>query len=315
MALLRRQRRHLNARKPFVQAMARFRASAPLPALLLGLLLAAAVPQRAEAAVQLEGGATPDGASPGSSGAAAGAADAADAPATMAGRFADFPTLWQYYEELFPSSLMVPTIRQMRGHTGEHEVLWQVRRRRLLLPAAGAAAAALAAFAAQQAYVCCCGHAAIAFGWSFWTARGRRLPPTPRRCRPPRAARSSSRTAAPTPRTTGGRPPPPAPTAWACQRSWRRRSRRWRADTQVRVAAAPGRVARRLRRRLRRRLGGSCTITPGAWALPLTAPPPPLPPAVLAMSANNTRGDHCMDWVSNYQDAVDIIHAFLNETG
>lgn len=99
-----------------------------LPAVLLTLAALLLAPRRAAAAIQL------DGIAPGSDSHAAAAAAAASAataavlaaPATVAGRFSDYPTLWQYYEALFPASEMVPTIRQMRGRRGEHEVLWQV---------------------------------------------------------------------------------------------------------------------------------------------------------------------------------------------
>ena len=33
------------------------------------------------------------------------------------------------------------------------------------------------------------------------------------------------------------------------------------------------------------------------------------------MSANNTKGDQCMDWTSNHRDAVDIIKSFRKRHG
>ena len=92
-----------------------------VPALLLALAALLLAPRHSIGAIMM------DGAAPGSD--SQGAATAAAVPAvppSVAGRFGDYPTLWQYYEALFPSAKMVPTIRQMRGRRGEHEVLWQV---------------------------------------------------------------------------------------------------------------------------------------------------------------------------------------------
>ena len=117
-----------NACKPLPQAAMPGRRARALPALLLALALLLLAPRRGSGAVQLDGGA-PGGDSRGAAAAAAAAAAATAAPAaphTVAGRFGDYPTLWQYYEALFPASRMIPTIRQMRGRRGEHEVLWQV---------------------------------------------------------------------------------------------------------------------------------------------------------------------------------------------
>ncbi len=91
-----------------------------VPALLLALAALLLAPRHATGAILM------DGAAPGSDSQGAAAAAVPAAPPSVAGRFGDYPTLWQYYEALFPSAKMVPTIRQMRGRRGEHEVLWQV---------------------------------------------------------------------------------------------------------------------------------------------------------------------------------------------
>jgi hypothetical protein len=185
-----------------------------LPAVLLALAAQLLLPQYVAAAIQLDGGA-PGSDRQGAAASAAATAAAATvpaAPATVAGRFGDYPTLWQYYEALFPTDQMIPTIRQMRGRRGEHEVLWQVppSPRGTLFIAHG------------------CSHAAH----DWWPAS-----PACPHCL--------------------GLPEEMAQTQQALARGY----------------------------------------------------------AVLAMSANSIRVDHCMDWVSNHQDAVDIIRAFLQETG
>lgn len=81
----------------------------------------------ASAALQLDAGGPAAGPAPGMAGAGAGAALDTPLPpgAALAGRFADFPTLWQYYEALYPSAQLVPSVTSFRGMDQWHEVLFQ----------------------------------------------------------------------------------------------------------------------------------------------------------------------------------------------
>lgn len=90
--------------------MPRGRAGMLLAFLLLAL---ASLPQPSMAAYRLDG--------QGAAAAGVGPQVGAGATATPAG-IAAFPTLWQYYDSLFPAEALIPTVETMRGH----EVLYQV---------------------------------------------------------------------------------------------------------------------------------------------------------------------------------------------
>ena len=93
-------------------------AHAPRCVLVLALLLLLAA-QPARAAIQID-----DGLPAGASGTGATSADADRSG--VAGRFAAYPTLWQYYEALFPTARMKPVVLHVEGRASWHEVLYQV---------------------------------------------------------------------------------------------------------------------------------------------------------------------------------------------
>ena len=78
-------------------------------------------------AMQAGGAAAAAAGDPSSAAAAAAAAVAAAGDRSgVAGRFEAYPTLWSYYDALFPPAQMLPTVVQWRGREAWHEVLHQV---------------------------------------------------------------------------------------------------------------------------------------------------------------------------------------------
>lgn len=66
------------------------------------------------------------GAAAAAAGGPSSAAAAAGDRSGQAGRFDAYPSLWRYYDALFPPSQMLPTVVQWQGREAWHEVVQQV---------------------------------------------------------------------------------------------------------------------------------------------------------------------------------------------